>query len=748
MKQIKLFIIIFSVVLLKPKFIFSQTQDSAKTIVGKEVVVSASKFQEPKSEIPNQVTVVTKAELQQSNSQTTADALSNLGGVFIQKSQGGGGSTILRGFEANKTLLVVDNVRMNNAIFRGGHLQNVLRVDNSALERMEVIFGSGATVYGSDALGGVMNFQTKEPKFGGIGKTNFKLNTFERFSSANSEKTGNVDINLGWENFASYTSFTYSDFGDATQGKSDIVMIDTKDSIGKITGSFPAFDRKLYVERIDGKDSVITNANPEKQVGTAYSQYNILQKFKLLQGENVEHNLAIHFTNTSDVPRYDRLTEVASGKPRFAEWYYGPEKWLMINYSLNLMQGGFYDNLKTTLAYQKFGESRNSRRLNAAARKSQMEDVSVYSLNVDAVKVFGINNLKYGIEANFNDVKSTATFTDITKNDSVYSADTRYPDGGSQTNTLSAYVTDKIGLFEGLIINAGARFNMNSLTVKFIDKTFFPFPYDEAKQDNKSISGNLGVVYSPNDMIRISALGATGYRTPNVDDLTKVFESTKGTLIIPNPDLKPETTLNGELSLDLNFEFVKLNATVYNTMLSDAITTEPTKFNGQDSVNYNGTMSHVVTSVNKTEATVNGLSLGLYAPLFSGLSFRGNLNMIKGRIKEAGDSTSPLDHIPPTYGKASLIYDNNGIIAEFYTIFNGEKKLEDYKIDGEDNLQYATPEGMPAWTTLNIKCGYKLNSNLTLQAGIENLLDKNYRTFASGYSALGRNIIIAIRAGF
>ena len=91
--------------------------------------------------------------------------------LSIQKSQLGGGSPIIRGFEANRVLLVVDGVRMNNAIYRSGHLQNALTVDANALEIVEVVFGPSSTIYGSDALGGVVHFYTKKPEFSKNDKT-------------------------------------------------------------------------------------------------------------------------------------------------------------------------------------------------------------------------------------------------------------------------------------------------------------------------------------------------------------------------------------------------------------------------------------------------------------------------------------------------------------------------------------------------------------------------------------------------
>lgn len=131
----------------------------------KEVTIAANKTEQSLIEVPNQIQILKSNEIAAIQAQSTADVLANTGNVFVQKSQMGGGSPVLRGFEANRILLVVDGVRMNNLIYRGGHLQNVITLDNNILDRTEIVFGSGSTIYGSDALGGTIHFFYKKSKF-------------------------------------------------------------------------------------------------------------------------------------------------------------------------------------------------------------------------------------------------------------------------------------------------------------------------------------------------------------------------------------------------------------------------------------------------------------------------------------------------------------------------------------------------------------------------------------------------------
>lgn len=129
-----------------------------KPISIEETVVTANKWEQHNIEVPGKITKLNLKNIDILGPQTTADLLDNSGYVFIQKSQLAGGSPQLRGFGTNRVMIIVDGVRMNNAIFRSGNLQNVISLDANSLSGVEVLFGPGAVMYGSDAIGGVMHF--------------------------------------------------------------------------------------------------------------------------------------------------------------------------------------------------------------------------------------------------------------------------------------------------------------------------------------------------------------------------------------------------------------------------------------------------------------------------------------------------------------------------------------------------------------------------------------------------------------
>jgi hemoglobin/transferrin/lactoferrin receptor protein len=710
-------------------------QDSTSINID-EIVIGANKFDENKRNIVQPIQLIKKKDIQWIMPQNTGLLLEQTGNVFVQKSQMGGSSPVIRGFEANRIQMVIDGVRMNNAVYRSGHLQNVITIDNNMLESVEVLYGAGSTLYGSDALGGVIVFNSLKPQFSGDKKMNTKANAMVRYSSANNEMTGHVDVNLGGKKLASITSITFSQFGDLKKGANNTSGYD---SLGL---------RTEYVERVGNVDSIMTNNNPNLQKQSGYSQVDIMEKLLYQQNDKISHGLNLQYSNSSDVPRYDRLTDRRSGKLRWAEWYYGPQERLMASYQFNAKNlGGAFDEIKAGVNYQLIEESRNQRERGKNGLQSRVENIGVLGYNVDLRKLMGKHELTIGTDGQYNTVKSTATETDIVTGD-VKPIDTRYPDGGSTMYLGAVYAQHIFKISDKLVLNDGVRVSYVSLNSKFTDKTFFPFPYSEASQQNTALSGNLGLVFMPGKNWRFTLGGSTGFRAPNVDDIGKVFESAAGTqLVVPNPGLKPEYTYTGDLGIAFFVnDKVKIEMNGFYTLFKNAMVLDKFTLNGSDSIVYDGNATAVVAYQNKAEAYIYGMNAAVTVKIVKGLSLYSTINYTYGRFSDPGAPTEvPLDHIPPVFGKTSVMYQVGKFSGEVFALYNGWKRIADYNPFGEDNQQYATPDGMPSWYTLNLRAGYKINRYLGVQVAVENILDQSYRNFASGINAPGRNFVVSLR---
>ena len=217
-------------------------------------------------------------------------------------------------------------------------------------------------------------------------------------------------------------------------------------------------------------------------------------------------------------------------------------------------------------------------------------------------------------------------------------------------------------------------------------------------------------------------------------------------MIVPNKDLKPEQAYNGEVTLSKSFtQRVNISATYFYTYLTDLIVRRDFTFNGQDSILYDGVLSKVQANVNAGNAYIHGFSITILADLSSHISLKSSLNQTTGLdLSDLADV--PLGHIPPMYGKSSLIYHRKKLKVSFFSIYNGWKRWEDYSPFNEDKRDEAIEDiGTPAWYTLNMRVAYQIHQHLRLQAGIENALDTYYKPFSSGIGAPGRNLVIAIK---
>ena len=712
--------------------LLAQQDTTAKQL--QDVVVLANKFPTLSKNIVQRIGLITDKNFinQQAN---TADILTQSGQVFVQKSQSGGGSPVIRGFEASRILLMVDGVRLNNAIFRAGHLQNIITIDNMILDRVEINYGPSSTLYGSDALGGVVNLYTKHPKLNEGAAFNVNGNFIQRYASGQNENRTHIDINLANNKWAYLTSFTNSSFGNLRQGNNR-------------SSDYPDFGKRLfYVTRTNGVDIANINDNVNIQRETGYTQTDLLQKVLFKPNENTEHLLNIQLSNSSNINRYDRLTETSKGLPVYSEWYYGPQKRNLASYKFSAKKmKGYFQDAFLIANYQNMEESRVSRKFNSNNKDFRTEKVNVVGINADLLHTDANGDVHLGVESYFNFVKSTAYRNNILTNANS-AISTRYSDGPTSMSYHAIYLQQTKFLGAGWVLNDGLRLNMVQMNAQFKDTALMHLPFTEAKQTNAALTGNIGLAYNATNGYRITFGLSSGFRNPNIDDLTKVFDTQTGYVVVPNKDLKPEYTYNAELNVSKNTQGYAWGASFFYTIFKNAAVVDKFTFNGQSKILYQGVLSDVYAPQNKVTANVYGFNVNGRLEILYNTNITATYSYTKGTYKD-GLAEMPLDHIPPTYGRIGIKHGNAKLNAELFSVFNGWKHMSDYNLNGEDNEVYATNEGMPSWMTINLTTAYVPSKHISLGFQIENITDKNYRYFASGISAIGRNYILSCKISF
>jgi len=764
-------------------------------------VVVVGRRDDPIEEIPYLVERVTQEEIAFKNTQTPADALAASADVYVQKSQLGGGSPIIRGFEANKVLLVVDGVRRNNAIYREGHLQNSITLDNAVLDQVEVIYGPGSLMYGSDALGGVVHFRTRDPKVLYDLSENYskmEMGAYTRFSSANQEKAVHVDLDYRTSEWGSMTSLSLVNYGDLRVGS-------------KRPAEFPNMGLRPYSQlRIEGQDQI---AGPwqsqDIQRSTGYSQFDLLQKVKYQPSDSLYFILNVQYSTSTNVPRYDNLQDtVATARElKWSEWYYGPQKRLLTSLKMRMLKPRFFYDKGTIIgAFQKLEEDRLKRKFAGSQRTYNTEDVYVYSLTADFDKNLnkkGTQTFSYGLDGSHNSVFSDAGKIHLrTGRVSRGGVFTRYPSDHSTMTSYGGYINYKLRSRDSVFVfNAGARYSVVNLFAQYdpldLELIDWPTAYTTTgvSTQNNDFTWGTGFTINTKNNWQVRALASTAFRSPNIDDFAKLRVKDQYA-VLPNTDLKPERSISGELTLGKEIGKARpqggaslyLSGTGFYTYLKDAIVRRlSTQPNGDSTIiveNEPNPLFNVQQNVNQSYAIVYGVSGNLVFKIKDVWRLKAGMNYTQGRSQllvpspggnvPAIDTLVPLAHIPPRYGQVGLLFKKKRFKIEGVIRFSAAKPLSEYAVttanyDDNKNLildrrgSSDNPEFTPflvddngninhvgslAWTTYNLYSSFQLSKQISINLAVENLTDLHYLPFSSGISAPGRNFILTVRGKF
>ena len=708
-----------------------------------EVIVSASKFSQLSREIPKKINQLNQSTIKFTNPMTSADLLERSGNVYIQKSQLGGGSPMIRGLSTNRLVITVDGVRLNNAIYRGGNIHNIISVSPMNIETTEIIMGSASVLYGSDAIGGVMNFYSKKPILSEIKSPRIMINVNSRYSSAANEKMNHFDLNYGLNKIAFLSSVSYSDYGNLKMG-----------SNGPSDYLRPNYVTQNYL----GEDVLNDNSDSKIQRNTAYNQLNFLQKILYNPNNKIQFDLGLHISKSSDIPRYDRLIrDDQQGGLFYGDWFYGPQKWMLINNQITLKPRStlIFDKLKFTSAYQTFSEIRNSRKFNESNLNSRKEELDIVSLNLDLTKKININsNLTYGLEFINNKVSSFGLSTDI-ENSLSFPISSRYPDN-SKLMSFGAYMNYKNKIIEDVYFQSGLRYSFTRLEADLShNNIYYDFLYEKTTLDNGAFVGGIGLSWVRNKYINLKFNINTAFRSPNIDDLAKVFDSEPGNVIVPNPGLKPERSFGMEFGGYFRTKNnIELDFSTYITYLYDALIRDDFILeNGVTEIIYDGELSQIQALQNGSKSLLYGFEFGTNMIISKNLSLKSQLNLIAGYELNELAFALPVRHIPPNYGNLHLVFKRGKLTFDGYINYNSEISFNNLaESERVKPYMYALDENgnpySPSWITYNFRSKYSFSEKIDFTFSIENISDELYRPYSSGISAPGFNVIFSVNYAY
>lgn len=722
---------------------------------------------------------ITHSDIPEFNARTTADLLEKKGGVSVQMSQMGGGSPNIRGFEASRVLLVLDGVRLNNAIYRSGHLQNIITIDEHIFEDVEIIFGPSSVLYGSDAIGGIINMSTKDLYF----KSNNEWggSMFSNYNSIYNGSSHNLSLSFESKNYSAISSFSFKNFGDLKMGSYRPHGYE---------------DWGLVHHYVDKNDSIMCNPNPEIQKGTSYHQYDLFNKMMFKISDNARITSNIQYSNSSNIPRFDQLNDgnlpcelnagskvcLAGEELKFHSYYYGPQTRFFSSLDFTLFDT-YFEKTNLILGYQKIKESRHKWKLkdflafnpetdvnSDLDMTSQYETVNVYSANINLRR----GSVFLGSETIYNNVDSRSN-----SSENVHSIeDTRYPSKGSNLFSTALYFNVFKRLSHKIQLESGLRYTFSILRANYpsLDEQSGADLYNLLNENSSLssgvLSGNIKLIYFPSDSWKISSVTSRGFHAPNIDDMFKVHLKSVDDnyrLTVPYKGLKPEYSLSQEISITKDFdENFTIYGTGFFTRLANAIILD-TLFRDAgvegiehlvSTVYYDGVYPTTFANQNSKEiVNIYGVTLGFNANIY-GFKVSHDINITK-YLDNDGDR-GHFAHIPPLFGKLEILKNIDRWKFRFSCLFSGSKNNTEFDDADVDNLSETpvigetigsvgaqrTYAGLPGWYTINSSVQYSFQENLKLQFSVDNILDAHYKTFGSGISAPGRSLILSVYYNF
>ncbi len=656
-------------------------------LLNNSVTVTAQRTEQLAFDVSQSVTSLNMAELQKKTPRSTPEALMNESGIWVQKTNHGGGSPIIRGLVGNQVLLLVDGIRLNNATYRYGPNQYLSTIDPGMVDRIDAIRGNGSVLYGSDALGGVVQVLSKTPVFSHDG-LKISGDVTGQWMSAGMEKSVRAETEISNSKIAFIGGFSARNFGDILAGGSLGVLVPT--GYNEKSG-----DAKLLIRT--GSSGIIT---------AAFQQ--LTQR---------------------DVPRYDQVVQGG-----FSLYNFEPQT-RQLSYVRweTFSKNPWFQSFRITGSFNRSIEGIHSQKNNSSDYKTQRDEVNTTGLVAEIISnPLPAWNIQSGIEYYFDKVNSKASTVNLNSNTETILRGS-YADGSTASN-LALFTNHQYDLNK-FQFSAGARFN--GVTVSVQDNTF-----GDQKITPDAIVGNLGVTMRLQNSIRAFVTANTGFRAPNVDDMSKFGAVESGVFEIPSEGLSPEKSRSVEVGLKFNRKKFSGTIAMYQTSLSDLIDRVPSTYLGEPT--YEGRT--VYQKQNVGEARLRGFEAEADVQLMKSLSAFGNITYTYG---ENITKQEPMRRIPPLFGRVGLRYQHTSGLwfkAEWAAagvqdrLAAGDKSDVRIAVRLEDGV-------MPSWNILNLYAGYTwkyISVNVTGQ----NLFDQAYRVYASGIDGYGRSMGASLKIRF
>jgi len=646
------------------------------------------------------VAVRDQEALAESSPRSTPEALFDAPGVFVQKTNHGGGSPIVRGMIGPQVLITVDGVRLNNSVYRSGPLQYLNLVDPLALSQIEVLRGPGSVLYGSDAMGGVVALSTHQPP-----------------SPRSLEGGGRLLLRYG---SADQQGSIYSHARAGVAGAGVVVG-----------ASFKRF------EDLDGGRELGVQPYSGYQHSSALAR----ATYQLELGElgRLDLNAGYLMARVADAGRTDKLVDKQS-----LQIYDNDDDLAYARAGLALWP--LRTRVELTLSYQQFFERKD----NIAVEEDLATEVSTVRDEIEVHTIGGDLQLATRLLDNrlrfvyggmwYRDLVGAEQWRRERNQDWRESSVLSYPPGSTYDNLgLFALISGDALRFEsGHLLRPSGGYRLHGMRGEAPVRA--DLPAVEFMHLGHVFSAGLQYLYS--DLATVAFTFSQGFRAPNLNEAVMLGDTGKF-FHIPNDQLGPERSDTFELLARARLGRLTMSGSGYVSLLHDLIKRDDAEWEGQAEVGN----KRVAQNVNGGEGLLWGVDGLVALDIAHGFSVRGHATYTLGDELIEAEESVPLTRIPPLFGQAVLRYDyrENSSWRGFAETYVRGAAMQD-RLSAEDEKDARIPEGgTPGWWTWNVRAGVAVQEHLRVTLGVENLLDETYRYHGSGIFAPGSSVILTIQ---
>lgn len=662
-------------------------------------IVSAARHEQNRLGSPRSVSVITGEEIRRRNFRNVPEAVATMTGVYMQQSNYGGGSPIIRGMIGNRILLMVNGIRLNNATYRLGPNQYLNLIDINQVERIEVVRGAGSVLYGSDAMGGVINVITKSAPDPSQGS---ELAGFARvrFASSDSSGAGHIQASGAQGHVGFLGGYTREQFGDLRAGSGRGVQKFTgyKESAGDLTLRFA----------LGSKGSLVAGVS------------------RLVQNE---------------VPRTDLL---AAGSDLEYLWQPQGRDLFYTQYTDNAVSH-YIDAIQITFSYQRpFEYIQRIVASDPMTERHHRDSVHSVEAGLQLTSALGkFHVFTYGFTTTADRVMSTRIDTSLLTGASIPKPG-NYPDG-SRFSGAAFFVQDEVGLSKRLDAVVGVRYDRFQLHADLFDPATGNMTVRGAPA---ALTGNGHLLYKLTGHVSATAGVSQGFRAPNVDDST-ILAGVGSRFEIPNVNLQPERSINVEYGLRAQGHRGSLSVVVFQGRYEDLIDRAPALLNGLPFLDLNGNgikdvkEQDIFQRQNVSRAAVSGFELEALVSIADDWTWSHNTTWTRGTDLSLGQ---PLTRIPPLNGASRLTWQPRRCFWVEAAIVAATAQ---HRLAPADKTDIRIgPGGTAGYAVFHLRAGLSRSALAGLSVTLENVTNRRYRLHASGIDRPGINLVVGYARAF